>query len=75
MQAVVVGHLIAVVETPVVKGAHDVEVLMRQRGFTLIEEVDAAIVGLGSVVQILVFHVDEFLAMDVFVGSVGLSSS
>ena len=43
---------------------------MRQRGFTFIEEVDAAIVGFSGIVEVFVFHIDEFLAMDIFVRSV-----
>ena len=40
---------------------------MGQRRLALVEEVDAAVVGLGVVVEVVVFHIDELLAVDVLV--------
>ena len=48
---------------------------MRQRRLALIEEVDTAIIGFRAVVEVFVLHIDEFLAMDIFIGDIGLSSS
>ena len=73
MQAVIIVHLVAFVEAPVVERAHNVQVLMRQRCLALVEEIHAAIVGLGEVVKVLIFNVNELLAVDVLVGSIGLS--
>ena len=72
MQAVVVLHLVALVEAPIVEGTHDVEVFMRQRSLALIEEVDAAIVGLSGVVEVFIFDIDVLLTMDVLIGGVSL---
>jgi hypothetical protein len=75
VQAKIIGHFIALVETPIVECPHNIDIFMGQWRLAFVKEIDTTIVGFGRIVKILIFHIDIFLAMNILIGSIGYPRS